>query len=117
MSSDRKIGLVTLCIGSWVMLTACAACQSVVAAPAAAPSASASPIAAPLKWKASGILVGPVSDDEHQIVSVKDPSVVFHNDMWHIYATTANARGNWSMAYLTFKDWSESAQAKPYYID
>jgi enterochelin esterase-like enzyme len=48
---------------------------------------------------------------------VKDPSVVYFKDMWHIYATTANARGNWSMVYLSFKDWSEAANAKPYYID
>jgi hypothetical protein len=80
-------------------------------------SASQSPIVAPLKWKSSDVLIEPVSDDTHDIVSVKDPTVVYHNDMWHIYATTANTRGNWSMVYLSFKDWSEAAKAKPYYID
>ena len=52
------------------------------------------------------VLLEPVSDEEHQIVSVKDPSVVYHDDMWHIYATTANTRGHWSIVYLTFKEWS-----------
>ena len=42
---------------------------------------------------------------------------MYYNDMWHVYATTANAQGNWSIVYLSFKDWSEAANAKPYYID
>ena len=43
------------------------------AAPENAGSASQSPIVAPLKWKSSGVLIEPVSDDTHEIVSVKDP--------------------------------------------
>jgi enterochelin esterase-like enzyme len=80
-------------------------------------SSAAAPIAGPLKWTSSAALIEPVSDDSHHIVSVKDPSVVRYNDMWHIYATTANDRGQWSIVYLTFKDWSDAAEAEPYYID
>jgi hypothetical protein len=80
-------------------------------------STTTSPIVGPLKWNSTGVLIKPVSDDAHQIVSVKDPTVVYYNDMWHVYATTANTRGNWSMVYLNFKGWSEAAHAKPYYID
>jgi hypothetical protein len=116
MSSNGNMRA-ALCVGSWVALTACAAGQPVAAAASAAYSPINSPIAVPLKWKSSGILVEPVSDAEHQIVSVKDPSVVYHNDMWHIYATTANDRGQWSIVYLTFKEWSDVAKATPYYID
>jgi xylan 1,4-beta-xylosidase len=86
--------------------------------PASADSAIApSPIAAPLNWKSSGPLIDPVSDDDHQLFSVKDPSVVYFDGMWHVYATTASAKGGWSMVYLTFKDWKDAAKAKPYYID
>ncbi|MBN1818875.1 MAG: endo-1,4-beta-xylanase, partial [Sedimentisphaerales bacterium] len=35
----------------------------------------------PPKWKSSGILVSPVSDETHQIVSVKDPTIVRYNDL------------------------------------
>ena len=52
-----------------------------------------------------------------QIIAVKDPSVVYHDGMWHVYATTATAPNGWSIVYLSFKDWSEAADAKPYYID
>lgn len=84
----------------------------------ATPSATAdSPLVGPFKWKSSGALVKPDSDERHQLVSVKDPTFVRHNDMWHIYATTANTRRQWSMVYLGFKDWPDAASAKPFYID
>ena len=38
--------------------------------------ATHAPIAAPLKWTSSGVLVSPVSDESHTIVSVKDPTVL-----------------------------------------
>jgi hypothetical protein len=75
------------------------------------------PFATPLKWKSTGVLINPISDETHNIVSVKDPTVVRYNDKWHIYATTANTQGNWSIVYLSFSDWADAAKAKPYYID
>jgi GH35 family endo-1,4-beta-xylanase len=75
------------------------------------------PLTGSFTWKSSGVLIKPVSDDTHQLVSVKDPTVVYYGDKWHVYATTANDQGNWSMVYLSFKDWSEAADAKPYYLD
>jgi Glycosyl hydrolase family 62 len=91
--------------------------------PTAAPAASAPattvspPFATSLRWKSTGALIKPVSDETHAIVSVKDPTIVRYNDMWHVYATTANTQGNWSMVYLKFADWSDAANAKPYYVD
>jgi len=104
------------------MMLATASLPLLAAAPATPPPAAA-PLAAtpvmpqlgPFQWKSSGALIKPVSDDTHKLVSVKDPTVVYHGDKWHVYATTANDRGNWSMVYLSFKDWSEAANAKPYY--
>ena len=43
------------------------------------------PIATPLKWKSSGVLIKPISDESHTIVSVKDPTVVYYDGLWHIY--------------------------------
>jgi enterochelin esterase-like enzyme len=102
----------SLVVAIVMMLTDSAAGQ-----PAAAETVATSTIAAPFRWTASDVLIEPVSDDEHQILSVKDPSVVRFNDRWHVYATTANAPGGWSIVYLSFKDWSDAADAKPYYID
>lgn len=71
----------------------------------------------PLSWTSSGPLIAPVSDDQHAIVSMKDPTVVYDGGKWHVYATTANRTGNWSMAYLSFKSWDDAPAAKPYFLD
>jgi enterochelin esterase-like enzyme len=71
----------------------------------------------PFQWISSDMLVKPVSDASHELLSVKDPTVVYHDGRWHVYATTANTKGHWSMVYLSFRDWSEAANAKPYYLD
>jgi hypothetical protein len=91
-----------------------AAAEPATPTPAATQQA---PLAGPFKWKSSGALIKPLSDTAHELVSVKDPTVVYYGGKWHVFATTANARGNWSMVYLSFKDWSEAANAKPYYMD
>lgn len=65
-------------------------------------------------WSASEELIGPVSDDG--IVAIKDPTVVFFEDKWHIYATTANLDGEWSLAYLSFESWDQASQAPHYYM-
>jgi hypothetical protein len=76
------------------------------------------PFATPLQWRSTDVLIKPVSDDTHTIVSVKDPTVVRYNDLWHVYATAySTSARTWSMVYLSFKDWPEASKAKPYYID
>jgi hypothetical protein len=85
--------------------------------PASADSATTSPIVGPLQWKSSAILIEPKSDETHQLVSIKDPTIVYYDDRWHVYATSANAQGNWNMVYLSFQDWTDAMSAQPYYID
>jgi len=76
------------------------------------------PLSTPLQWKSTGVLIEPISDETHTIVSVKDPTVVHYNDKWHIYATAySTSARTWSMVYLNFKDWSEAPKAKLTYID
>ncbi len=59
---------------------------------AAEPATPKLPFTTPLQWKSSGVLVMPVSDATHEIVSVKDPTIVRYNDLWHIYATVIPRR-------------------------
>ncbi len=85
---------------------------------AAAPATRASlPPLAPRSWITTGPLVYPTADERHPIVAVKDPSVVFHEDRWHIFATTAATTGAWAMAYFNFADWDEAPKTKPFYLD
>lgn len=83
---------------------------------AAEPADLPPPFATPLQWIASDVLVKPASD-ARGIVSVKDPSIVRYHGRWHIYATTADTNGAWGMVYLSFTNWADAANAKPYYLD
>ncbi len=76
------------------------------------------PFATPLKWKSTGVLVRPISDEAHTIVSVKDPTIVRYNGLWHIYATVYSTTARtWTMTYLNFKDWSDAPNAKLHFVD
>lgn len=68
-------------------------------------------------WTSTEPLVFPIANEKHPIVSVKDPSVVYHDGLWHVFATTADKKGSWGMAHFSFKTWPEAAQAKPFYLD
>jgi len=80
-------------------------------------AASASSVPTPLTWTTSRPLVFPEADAAHPIVSVKDPSVVYYNSKWQVFATTADTSGNWSMVYLNFPSWEDAVTAKPFYLD
>ena len=67
-------------------------------------------------WTTTGPLVYPTADERHPIVAVKDPSVVFHDGRWHVFATTASKNG-WGMAYFSFSSWDQAQKAKPFYLD
>jgi len=68
-------------------------------------------------WTSRGPLISAKQDATHPIVSVKDPSVVFVDGRWHVFATTANTAGNWSVVYLTFTDWAQADAAPLTYLD
>jgi hypothetical protein len=78
---------------------------------------AASGLPTSFSWTSTGPLVAPIPDATHPIVSVKDPSVVYFGGHWHVFATTANTSGNWSIIYLSFTDWNQAAAAQPTYLD
>ena len=79
--------------------------------------ATPSVLVTPLSWTTTGPLISPVPDATHPLVSVKDPTVVYHDGKWHVFATTADKKGTWSMEYVSFSSWEEAAHAKPFYFD
>jgi enterochelin esterase-like enzyme len=95
----------------------------------------------PLKWKSTGVLVGPKNDPTHFLYSVKDPTVFRYKEKWHVYATAfmvsgpaaaalvnpdpnppatgagRDARGGWNMVYLSFANWEDAPNAELFYMD
>lgn len=68
------------------------------------------------RWSSSGVLISPHSDS-HNIIAVKDPSVVNFNGQWYVAASTVNSSGSYSMEFLSFSSWSQAASAVPVYAD
>ncbi|MGI5149935.1 non-reducing end alpha-L-arabinofuranosidase family hydrolase [Plantactinospora sp. CA-294935] len=67
------------------------------------------------RWNSSGVLVGP-KNDGRQIAGIKDPSVVYHNGRYHVFASTAKSEG-YNLVYLNFTDWSQANNATFHYLD
>lgn len=72
---------------------------------------------ASFSWISSGVLVSPKSNPSHALVSVKDPTIVFHEGRYQVYATTASTAGNWSMVHFNFEDFAAAKDAPHYYMD
>ncbi|MFD5322276.1 non-reducing end alpha-L-arabinofuranosidase family hydrolase [Streptomyces sp. NPDC127098] len=110
---------VVLLLGLALALSAAPAQSSSSPAPAAEEQGDVSAAALPstFRWNSSAQLISPKPDATHNIVSVKDPTVVRHNGRWHVYMTTANTAGQWSLAYTSFTDWSQAAAAPQYFLN
>ena len=68
-------------------------------------------------WSTPGPVLTPKSDAKHNLVAIKDPSVVYFNNKWHMFVSTVDVNGAYSMAYITFPDWNHTADATFYYLD
>ena len=74
-------------------------------------------LAAALAWNGSAPVIEPRSDATHNLVAVKDPSVVYFNDKWHVYASSVSTAGAYNMVYTSFSDWTEAPTAPLYYMN
>lgn len=98
------------------LATAACAAMMLTAGRAAAQSADAL-FGGPLNWRSTGPLIGPKDNATHDAIAVKDPTVVYYNNEWHVFATVPINGGTWSMQYTHFSDWDHAADAVPYYMD
>ncbi|GAA0414309.1 hypothetical protein GCM10009530_78480 [Microbispora corallina] len=61
-------------------------------------------------------MIAPKPDSTHTIAGIKDPSVVYYNGRYHVFASTAQSAG-YGLEYLNFTDWSQAGSATQYYLD
>ncbi|KAF5333790.1 hypothetical protein D9758_017176 [Tetrapyrgos nigripes] len=66
-------------------------------------------------WTSSGPLIAPKNDGRN-LAALKDPSIVFYNGAYHVFASTAQASG-YNMVYLTFTDFNSAQNAQFHYLD
>jgi len=67
-------------------------------------------------WTSAGPILAPQSDATHDLVALKDPSVIHYGNLWRVFASTVDRSGAYNMAYLTFPDWAHTANATFYYM-
>jgi Glycosyl hydrolase family 62 len=107
-------------VPAWLAVLAVAgalsACSSKSATkPDAAPDVSPTcGVPTAFAWTSTGPILGPQSDATHDIVAIKDPSVVYYENLWRVFTSTIDSTGNYNMAYLTFPDWDHTADATFY---
>jgi len=77
----------------------------------------ACPLPDTFSWTSSGPIIAPVSDADHDLVAIKDPTAVFYNGRWHLYASTVGAGGIYGMVYLSFSDFDNVESGTFYYMD
>jgi endo-1,4-beta-xylanase len=98
----RAVAVVTALIALFAILTG--------------PAANAAALPGSFRWSSSGVLISPKPDPTHNIAGIKDPTVVYANGKYHVFASTANASG-YNLVYLSFSDWSQAGSATQYYLD
>ena len=85
------------------------------AEPDARRQAIADLLAGRFRWVATGPLIGPAVRDDDPCLAVKDPSVVCHNDRWHVFLTIRSRKRTHQIEYLSFADWKD-ADAAPRHV-
>lgn len=64
------------------------------------------------RWTASPPLIEPVVKRDDPCHAIKDPSVVFHDGLWHVFATIRSRKRTHQIEYVSFPDWQRTAQAE-----
>ena len=67
------------------------------------------------QWSSTGPLIGP-KNDGRGLAGIKDPSVVYYNGKYHVFASTAKSSG-YNLVYTSFADWSQASSAPFTYLD
>lgn len=99
------------------LLLALAACSSPDDESDAGNETTGCELADSLSWSSTGAIIAPPSDATHDLVAVKDPSVVRFEDRWHVYASTVSKTGAYNMVYLSFADFSDVSNATVYHMN
>jgi hypothetical protein len=79
--------------------------------PAHADEPPGAPIARDVRWTTSAPVVAPRNLPELHVYSIKDPSVVRHDDRWHLFCTIRGKERSHAIVYLSFTDWNDANQA------
>lgn len=64
------------------------------------------------QWATGNPVLRPAPVDGEDWVSVKDPSIVYYNDMWHLFITVRGKVRSHAVVYLSFSEWEQAEKAE-----
>ncbi|KAJ8077925.1 hypothetical protein PM082_000125 [Marasmius tenuissimus] len=67
------------------------------------------------KWTSGQPLLQPKSDGRN-LAALKDPSIIYYNGKYHVFASTAVEAG-YNMMYTSFTDFNQAQSSSFYYLD
>ncbi len=105
-----KIAILALLIGG--CCTSSARSADEVGASAKKKQAIEDVLAGKFRWKSTPPLISSAARPDDPCRSIKDPSVVWFDKRWHIFATIRSEKRTHQIEYLNFTDWKE-AEAAP----
>src|SRR5882672_2991903 len=59
-------------------------------------------------WKASPCLIFPNRGDNDTTRGIKEPTAVFFQGKWHLFATARREKTSHQIVYLSFEDWNQA---------
>ncbi|WP_437653565.1 non-reducing end alpha-L-arabinofuranosidase family hydrolase [Sorangium sp. So ce1182] len=71
------------------------------------------------KWKSGPPVISPKAPAGRTFASVKDPTIVFFEEKYHVFATvfdTTSGNGGWQSVYLNFTDFPQAPAAEQHYM-
>lgn len=83
----------------------------------APPAGDICPLPSTYSWVSTGPIISPISDATHNLVAIKDPTAVFHDGKWHMYASSVGAGGVYGLVYLSFSDFNDVGSGTFYHMD
>jgi hypothetical protein len=108
----KRLGVLTIVTAT--LVAGCGGGGDDTAAPISAPAPAPAPPTA-FEWKSSAPLIKPPAGAT-PIFGVKDPTIVHHDNRYHVFMTTAAATG-WGIAYTSFVTWDEAMNAPVFMLD
>ncbi|TKX20907.1 glycosyl hydrolase family 62 protein [Elsinoe australis] len=94
-----------------LLVAACCVAAGVLPARDAAGTAA---LPSNFTWSSSGPLIEPKPGSS--IAAIKDSSIIFHDDKYHVFASTARADG-YSLVYFSFTDFAQANASTFTYLD
>lgn len=77
-----------------------------------APGAWREPLPTQFRWSVSEPLLAPLARPGEEAVSVKDPSVVFDGERWHVFCTVRGRPRTHRIEHFSFADWDRTEEAE-----